>query len=113
MKKWFRSERALVYALVPIPYCAVTGLLFALTNGMERYLGWNGLLWQCLGALALTLYVFGPICFMCTGAGCMYHCVKKLRSREAVRKHGILLLVALVTIVASLAFFRWYWYGSA
>lgn len=110
MRKLIRSERALICALFPILYAAAAGLLFAATNAMERYLEWDGLLWQCLGALSLTLFVLGPLCFIGTGIACIYHSVKKLRGREAVRKHVILILVALATIGLSAAFFVWYWY---
>lgn len=113
MRTLFRRQPALAYALIPIPYLAAETLLFAWTNAMERWLGWDGLLWQCTGALALTMFVLGPLCFIGTGAACAYHSVKRLRRREAVRKHAVLLLIGAVTVVLSVLFLRWYWLKTA
>ena len=110
MKAFYREHRAMVLALIPVQYSAMTALLDFLTDAMMIYLGWDGLLWQCTGALAMTLFVLGPVCFVCTGSACAYHSVKKIRSREQVGRHVILLLAGLATVVLSAAFFKWYWY---
>lgn len=111
MKVWFRRNRPLFYALFPVPYLAAEGILFLMIKVMERYLNWDGLIWQCAGALLLTLFVLGPVCFVCTGIACVCHSAEKLRRREEVRKHVILLLIGLITVCASAAFFWWYWYA--
>jgi len=110
LRKWLRSERALAFALFPVVYLAVEWLISALIAAMERYLGWYGLMWQCLGALKLTLFVLAAPCFIFTGCACLRHAVRKVRNGEAVRKHVILIIVALATIIASALWFKWYWY---
>lgn len=109
MRKKLRSERALILALFPIPYLAVTWLLSAVTDAMQKYLNWDGLLWQCVGALALTMFVLGPLCFIGSSIACIYYAWGKLRSRESVRKHIILIIAALATIGLSIVWFKWFW----
>lgn len=113
LKKKIYYERAWFYAVLPIPYLAVDGLLFFATNAMQRYLNWDGLLWQCLGALALTMFVLAPLCFIISSIACICHAAKKLRAGEAVRKNTALIVIALATIVLSATWFWWYWYASA
>ena len=110
LRKWLRSERALALALFPVPYAAVYGLLIALITALELYLNSYGLLWQCMSALKLTLFVLGPLVFVCTSGASIYHSARKLRNREAVRKHVILIIVELAVIIASVLWFKWYWY---
>lgn len=110
MKKLFRKERALLCALFPIPYILVSLLLSALTSALNRYLGWEGLLWQCMGALSLTLFVLGPMFIIISDVACIYYAARELRSRSSVRKNTLLILIALATIVLSVIWFRLYWY---
>lgn len=111
LKKMIRAHRALFYALIPVPYILANVILFLAGNAMLNVLGWDGLLWQCTGALSLTLFVLAPPCFVCTGLAGVYHAVQKLRRREAVREHVIVLIAAAVTVAASAGFFWWYWYA--
>ena len=111
LKKKIYYERALFYAVLPVLYLVLDGLLYIATNAMQLYLEWDGLLWQCLRALALTMFVLAPLCFIFSSIGCITHAVKKLRAGEAVRKNAALIVIAVVTIALSAVWFWWYWYG--
>ena len=110
LRKMVRRERALVCALFPIPYIAATLLLFGITSLMQYRLYSVGLLWQCLSAFGYTLYVLAPLCFVFSGGLCVYHAVRGLRRREAIRKNAILIAVAVATIVLSAVWFWQFWY---
>ena len=111
LKKMIRAHRALFYALIPVPYIVVNALLFVAGNAMRTHPALDDLLWQCTGALSLTLFVLAPPCFVCTGLAGIYHAVQNLRHRKAVREHIIVLVAAAATVIASAGFFWWYWYA--
>lgn len=109
LRKKLRKESALLLALFPIPYAAAIVLLLAVTDALKTYLNSVGLLWQCLRALGLALFVLGPMSFIISSICCIYHAARELRSRKSVRKNIILILVALATIALSVVWFKWYW----
>lgn len=111
LKKKIYYDRALFYAVLPVPYMAADALLFAAINAMKLYLDWDGLLWQCLGALAFTMFVLAPLCFVGTGIACISHAVKKVRTGEKARMNAILIAVGLATIALSALWFWLYWYA--
>jgi len=109
LRKIFRKERVLLLALFPIPYAAAIALLLAVTDALKTYLNSVGLLWQCLRALGLALFVLGPMSFIISSICCIYQAGCELRSRKSVKKNIILIFVALATIALSVVWFKWYW----
>ncbi len=110
MKVLYRRHRALILALVPAPYLLLQSLLFLLANVWRSNPETDALLWQSTSAVAYTMFVMGPPCFFCTGISCFCRSVQKLRRKEEVRKHAILIPVALATVVLSAVYFWHYWY---
>lgn len=110
MKVIYRRHRALILALIPLPYLALQALLFFLASLMQSNPETDALLWQSTSAVAYTLFVLGPVVFFCTGISCLFRSVQKLRRKEQVRRHAILIPVALLTVVASAVYFWQYWY---
>jgi len=111
LKKLLQTQAAAAYALFPIPYLLLQRFCFFAADAMLLYLEWDGLLWQCTSALGFTMFSLAPLIFTCTGIASITHSVKKLRIREGIRKHVILISIALATIAASAAYFWWYWYA--
>ena len=110
MKVLYRRHRALALALIPVVYLVLQKLLFVLADVMRYALKWDGLMWQCTGALAYTMFVLGPVVFVCTGLACLVRSVQKLCRKEQVRRHAALIPVALATAVLSALYFWQYWY---
>lgn len=110
MKVIYRRHRALILALIPLPYLLIQNLLFFLASLMQRNPNTDALMWQCTSATAYTMFVLAPPCFFCTGIACAVHSMKKLCRREQVVRHAILLPVGLATVILSAVYFWQYWY---